>query len=98
MRVISDSEFINKPFSFSPEEIEYTLLNGFPCLRTLSRYQKLTAYICVKYVIFGGIDEDNGDCSEDTWLSDDDILIRQPHLTQEELIRERDKLEMKMER
>jgi hypothetical protein len=98
MHVISDSELKNKPFSFSPEEIEYTLINGCPSLRILSKYQRLTAYLCVKYIVFGGIDEDNGDCDEDTWLSDADILCRQPHLSQEELIKERNKLGNKMER
>lgn len=98
MRVISDSEFKNKPFSFSTEEIEYSLINGSPSLRILSKCQKLTAYLCVKYVIFGGINEDNGDCHEDTWLDDNDILKRQPQITREELLKERYKLIEEMER
>jgi hypothetical protein len=70
---------------YDPEQLEYSIINDNLSLRILSRYQILTPYICAKYVIFGGNDEKYGDCTEDRWLSDGDILQRQPHITREEL-------------
>ena len=75
----------NNKFAYDPEQIEYTLQNDCPSLRILSRYQKLTPYICAKYVIFGGPNEDNGDCVEDRYLDTYDILRLQPHLTMEDM-------------
>ncbi len=82
---LTDDDIKKNKFEYDSEQIEYTLQNYCPSLRILSRYQKLTAYICAKYVIFGGNDEKYGDCCEDRWLADADILRRQPHLTQEDL-------------
>ncbi len=82
---LTDDDIKNNKFEYDPEQIEYTLQNYCPSLRILSRYQKLTPYICAKYVIFGGNDEQYGDCCEDRWLTDYDILKRQPHLTQKDL-------------
>lgn len=73
------------PISYDEEQILYTLQNGLPSLRILNSYQKLTAYICAKYIIFGGNNEQYGDCTEDRWLDDYNILIRQTHITSEEL-------------
>lgn len=70
---------------YDPEQIEYSIVNDLLSLRILNRYQKLTPYICAKYVIFGGNEEKYGDCGEDRWLSDIEILRSQPHITREEL-------------
>jgi hypothetical protein len=82
---LSDRDLRNNPFKYDEEQILYTLQNECPSLRVISRYQKLTAYMCAKYVIFGGNGEKYGDCEEDRYLSDGDILRRQPHLTQHEI-------------
>lgn len=74
-----------KKNKYCAEQIEYSIINDNLSLRIISRYQNLTPYICAKYVIFGGNNEIYGDCSEDRWLSDDDILKRQNHITREEL-------------
>ncbi len=43
-----------KKNKYSPEQLEYSIINNNISLRILNRYQKLTPYICAKYVIFGG--------------------------------------------
>jgi hypothetical protein len=82
---LNDDDIRNNKFSYSPEQIEYSIKYNGLSLRIVSIYQKLTPYICAKYVIFGGNDEKYGDCSEDRWLADNDIISYQPHITQEEL-------------
>lgn len=74
-----------KKNQYSPEQLEYSIINDCLSLRILNRHQKLTPYICAKYVIFGGNDEKYGDCTEDRWLDDNDILRSQPHITRIEL-------------
>jgi len=54
-------------------------------LRILSRSQHLSPYICVKYVIYGGSEGKYGDCNADKLLDINDILLRQPHITKEEI-------------
>ena len=82
---LTDADLKTNPMAYDEEQLLYTLRNGCPSLRILSRYQRLTAYICAKYVIFGGNNEEYGDCTEDRWLDDYNILMRQTHITQEEL-------------
>ena len=74
-----------KKNKYNSEQLEYSIVNDNISLRIVSRYQKLTPYICAKYVIFGGNDEKYEDCTEDRWLSDNDIFKRQPHISSEEL-------------
>lgn len=74
---------------YNPEQLEYSIVNDNLSLRMLIQHQILTPYICAKYIIFGGIYEKYGDCTEDRWLSDNDILIKQPHISREELIEAR---------
>ena len=83
---LTDNDLKNNPYAYDEEQLLYTLQTYCPSLRILNRYQKLSAYICAKYVIFGGNNEEYGDCSEDRWLDDNDILRRQPHITREELL------------
>jgi len=82
---ITDKDIKNNPYAYSEEQLIYTLETYIPSLRLLNKYQKLSAYICAKYVIFGGINEDNGDCVEDTYLATGDILNYQKHLTEEDI-------------
>jgi len=63
---------------YTSEQIEYSIINNNLSLRNLYKNQKLTPYICAKYVIFGGN-------NEDTWIADGDILQYQTHITDEEL-------------
>jgi hypothetical protein len=45
----------------------------------------LSPYICAKYVVFGGRNEKYADCNEDSFISTDDILIYQDHITMEDM-------------
>lgn len=82
---LTDNDLKNNPYAYDEEQLLYTLQTYWPSLRILNRYQKLSAYICAKYIIFGGNNEVYGDCTEDRWLDDNDILRRQPHITRREL-------------
>lgn len=82
---LTDSDLKKNPYAYDEEQLIYTIQNENPSLRVLNRYQKLTPYICAKYVIFGGNKEEYGDCTEDRWLDDGDILRKQTHITMEEL-------------
>ena len=54
-------------------------------LRILFRTQNITPYIAAKFIVFGGTDEKYGDCTEDCWLADGDILRHQKHITHDDL-------------
>jgi hypothetical protein len=82
---LSDNDLKKNAYKYDEDQIIYTIKNSIPSLRILNKYQKISAYIAAKYVIFGGINEDNGDCVEDTYLDCYDILQYQPHLTIEDL-------------
>ncbi len=82
---LTDDDLRENPHKYSEAQLLYTLQTYVPSLRVLNCHQTLSAYICAKYVIFGGNDEKYGDCCEDRWLDDNDILRRQPHITSEEL-------------
>ena len=82
---LDDDDLKNNPHKYDEEQLIYTLQTYCPSLRILNRYQTLSAYICSKYVIFGGNNEKYGDCSEDRWLDDNNILSCQKHLTQQDL-------------
>jgi hypothetical protein len=83
---LTNNDLRKNPYAYDEDQLLYTLQTYGPSLRVLNRYQKLSAYICAKYVIFGGNNEEYGDCTEDRWLSDGDILRVQTHITREELI------------
>ena len=82
---LTDDDIKANKYCYDPAQLEYTLQTYPVSLRVLNRYQKLTPYICAKYVIFGGNNEEYGDCTEDRWLDDYNILNAQPHITREEL-------------
>jgi len=81
---LTDNDLMQNPYTYDEQQLLFTLQTGCPSLRILNRYQKLSAYICAKYIIFGGNNELYGDCTEDRWLDDSDILLKQ-HITPEEL-------------
>ena len=82
---LSDYDIKKNKFMYTPEQIEYSIIHINLSLRNLYKNQKLTPYICAKYVIFGGNNEEYGDCTEDRWIADGDILQYQTHITDEEL-------------
>lgn len=83
--LLTDSDIIRNPFLYDAETLEWNIINSFLSLRKLVRYQKLTPYICAKYVVFGGRNEMYADCSEDAWISTGEIPYYQPHITIEEM-------------
>ena len=54
-------------------------------LRILVQNQKLTPYICAKYVVFGSRNERYADCTEDAWISTGEIPRYQEHITMEDM-------------
>lgn len=84
--VLTDREIIMNPFKYDIDTIEWNIKNSFLSLRKLVRNQKLTPYLCAKYVVFGGRNEIYADCTEDAWISTSEIPHYQPHITMEEMI------------
>lgn len=82
---LTNEDIKKNKFMYSPEQIEYSLINDYLRLRILYKNQKLTPYICSKYVIFGGNEEKYGDCTEDCWIDDNNILSVQTHISRCEL-------------
>ena len=80
-----DADIINNKFMYDIETIEWNIRHSFLSLRILVRNQKLTPYVCAKYVVFGGRNEKYADCREDAWLATGDILYHQRHITKEEM-------------
>ena len=59
------------------------------CVKTCVNTQILTAEFCVKYIL----NEDYMSCIEDTYCLDKGyVLRRQPHLTDEDIMREYEKI------
>jgi len=83
--ILTDRDIIQNPFTYDSDTLEWNIINSFLSLRKLVRYQKLTPYICAKYVVFGGRNEMYADCTEDAWISTDEIPRYQQHITMEEL-------------
>ena len=83
---LTDEDIINNSFFYNKKDLLYNLSENNLSLRLVSKYQKLNAYMCAKYVVFGGNNEEYGDCCEDRWLSNYDILRLQPHLTIKDLV------------
>jgi hypothetical protein len=81
--LLTDADIMKNQYDL--ETIEWNIINSFLSLRKLVRYQKLSAYICAKYVVFGGRNEMYADCSEDAWISTGDVLYFQPHITIDEM-------------
>ena len=83
---LNDQLLRENKFEYDTEQIENSLLNyDAISLRVLVRTQKLTPYICAKYVVFGGTHEKYAFGTEDAWISTDEIPYYQPHITLEEI-------------
>jgi hypothetical protein len=85
-QILTDTDIKNNKFVYDSETIEWNIINSCLSLRTLVRYQKLTPYICAKYVVFGGKNGQYADCSEDSWIDTYDVLRLQPHITLEDML------------
>ena len=83
--ILTDRDIIQNPFMYDSDTLEWNIINSYLSLRKLVRYQKLTPYICAKYVVFGGRNEMYADCTEDAWISTGEIPRYQPHITMEEM-------------
>ena len=84
--LLDDADIKNNKFMYDIETIEWNIKNSFLSMRTLVRYQKLTPYVCAKYVVFGGRNERYADCREDAWISTGEISYYQPHIRLYEMI------------
>ena len=82
---LEDYDIMQNKFMYDSETIEWNIKHSFLSLRTLVRHQKLTPYICAKYVVFGGRNEKYADCREDAWIATGDIMRWQPHITLAEM-------------
>ena len=83
---LNDQLLRKNKFEYDAEQIENSLLTyDAISLRVLVRTQKLTPYICAKYVVFGGTHEKYAFGTEDAWISTDEIPYYQPHITLEEI-------------
>jgi len=83
--VLTDDDLQNNRFAYDIDTIVWNIQHGAINLRTLVRTQKLTPYVCAKYVVFGGHNEMYAFGTEDAWISSGDVLNHQPHITSCEL-------------
>jgi hypothetical protein len=84
-KLLNNRDIMQNPFMYDYDTIEWNLQNSFLNLRTLVNYQKLSPYICAKYVVFGGTDEKYASCTEDAWIATGEIPYYQPHITMEDM-------------
>jgi hypothetical protein len=82
---LNDQLLQTNKFVYDIEQIEHSLHNDAISLRVLVRTQKLTPYICAKYVVFGGTDEKYAFGTEDAWIATDEIPYYQSHITLKEM-------------
>ena len=78
---LDDYDIKENRYMYDAETIEWNIRNSFLSMRILVRNQKLTPYICAKYVVFGGRNERWADCREDAWIASGEIPYFQPHIT-----------------
>ena len=87
--LLKDIHIVNNKFMYDIDTIEWNIQNSFLSLRVLLRNQRLTPYICAKYIVFGGRNGAYADCCEDSWISVGEVLKYQPHITLEDMIEAR---------
>lgn len=87
--LLKDIHIVNNKFMYDIGTIEWNIQNSFLSLRVLLRNQRLTPYICAKYIVFGGRNGAYADCCEDSWISVGEVLKYQPHITLEDMIEAR---------
>jgi hypothetical protein len=83
---LNDQDLLKNKYSI--ELIEKNI-NNLSISRILNT-QILTPEFCVKYIL----NEDYASCVEETYICDLDVLIRQPHIKQTDLINSRIKLRL----
>lgn len=87
--LLRDIHIINNKFMYDIDRIEWNIQNSFLSLRVLLRNQRLTPYICAKYIVFGGRNGAYADCCEDSWISVGEVLNCQPHISLEDMMEAR---------
>jgi hypothetical protein len=80
---LDDKDLEKKQYDI--DTLVWNIKYGAISLRKLVRTQKLTPYICAKYVVFGGKNGKYAFGTEDSWLSRQDICDKQPHITIDEM-------------
>ncbi len=85
LKKLTDDDLLNNRFTYDISTLVWNIQHGAINLRTLVRTQKLTPYVCAKYVVFGGRNEMYAFGTEDAWISTDDILRHQPHISSQEM-------------
>jgi hypothetical protein len=81
---LNDRDLENKQYDI--DTLVWNIKYGAISLRKLVRTQKLTPYVCAKYVVFGGKNGIYAFGTEDSWISTGDICSRQLHITIDEMI------------
>jgi hypothetical protein len=89
MEIINNKQLYNRKYNILTLEGNMALLELN--IVTLMRTQKLTSDFCVKYLIFN---EEFSWCDEETYICDNTIILYQPHISQEDLINSREKLNL----
>lgn len=87
--LLRDIHIVNNKFMYDIDTIEWNIQNSCLSLRVLLRNQRLTPYICAKYIVFGGRNGAYADCCEDSWISIGEVLKYQPDITLEDMIEAR---------
>ena len=87
--LLKDIDIVNNKFMYDIDTIEWNIQNAFLSLRVLLRNQRLTPYICAKYIVFGGRNGAYADCCEDSWISVGEVLNCQPHISIEDMMEAR---------
>ena len=77
--MLSDYDLINNKNSYSIADLEASVDNL--SVKYLLNYQKLDAVFCAKYIL----NDYCATCIEDTYICNDDVLLKQPHITRSEL-------------
>ena len=87
--LLRDIDIVNNKFMYDIDTIEWNIQHSFLSLRVLLRNQRLTPYICAKYIVFGGRNGAYADCCEDSWISIGEVLNYQTHITLEDMVEAR---------
>ena len=82
MKIIYNYQLANEQFDI--ETLEYNI--DRLSLKKLLNTQRLTLDFCIKYLLNP---EEHGMCVEDHYISWDDIIIYQSHISKEEVLRKK---------
>ena len=84
MKKLTDEDIRQNKYSIN--QLKHSIINDNISLRMVLKYQILTPYICVKYILFGGTEQNYGNCLEDKLINMNDIIVLQPHITYDQLL------------